>query len=108
MRVTSTADIGALVRSERQKQGWSQRELADRVGVSAVWVSQIENGKATAHFGLILQTLKTLEVPLWAGALPSNSSPSDSSPSDSSPSDSSPSDSSQSGSVVDLDSLVEP
>jgi len=88
MWVRSDSDFGALVRSERKKRDWSQRELADHVGVSAVWVSQIERGKPTAHFGLILRTLRALDIPLWAGKLPAQTEPTES--------------------PVDLDSLVEP
>ena len=88
MWLRSDSDFGALVRSERKKRDWTQQELADRVGVSAVWMSQIERGKPTAHFGLILKTLRALEIPLWAGELPGGAG--------------------EAEDVVDLDSLVEP
>jgi len=87
MWLRSDSDFGALVRSERKKRDWTQKELAGRVGVSAVWMSQIERGKPTAHFGLILKTLQALEIPLWAGELPGGPGKAEE--------------------VVDLDSLVE-
>jgi HTH-type transcriptional regulator/antitoxin HipB len=66
MIVNSAAEFGALVRTERKKKGWSQKDLASQAGVSALWVSQVERGKPTAHIGLILRTLKTLDVHLSA------------------------------------------
>lgn len=53
-----------MVRAERKKRGWSQRELAEATGVSPLWVSNFERGKSTAHIGLVLRTLKALDVKL--------------------------------------------
>lgn len=64
MILHSAKDIGALVRDRRVAVGWSQAELAERVGVSRVWVVQVEQGKANAQLGLILRTLRELQVPL--------------------------------------------
>lgn len=43
--VTSPADVGRLVRHVRTKHGLTQRELADRLGVSQRWYSELESGK---------------------------------------------------------------
>lgn len=67
MIINSAKELGSLVRSERKRRGWSQRELAERVGVSPLWVSNFERGKSTAHIGLALRTLKTLDVKLRVG-----------------------------------------
>lgn len=72
MTVDSITEFGALIRSERKQKGWSQKELASRVGVSPLWISQFERGKPTAHIGLVLRTLKTLGVQLWAEDNPKN------------------------------------
>ena len=45
----------------------TQVQLAEQVGVQALWVSQFERGKATAQIGLVLRTLKTLNIPLHLG-----------------------------------------
>ena len=37
-----------------------QAELAKRLGVSAKWLSQFENGKATAQIGLVIRVLHEL------------------------------------------------
>ncbi len=86
MIVNSAREIGALVRTERKKRHWSQKELASKVGVSALWISQVERGKPTAHIGLVLRTLKTLDVKLWAGDQPAE----------------------KVGTRIDLDALLEP
>lgn len=67
MIIHSAKELGTLVRSERRKRGWSQKELAERVGVSPLWISNFERGKSSAHIGLVLRTLKTLGVKLHVG-----------------------------------------
>ena len=67
MIVNSANEISALDRSERTRRGWTQKQLADQVGVSSLWISQFERGKPTAHLNLVLRTLKILDVKLWAG-----------------------------------------
>ena len=36
--------VGELIRAERKKKGWTQSELAERLGISYVGVAQWENG----------------------------------------------------------------
>lgn len=67
MFLRSAKEFGTLVRSERERRGWSQSELASRVGVSLPWISQFERGKSTAQIDLVLKTLAALEIRLWAG-----------------------------------------
>lgn len=38
------ADLGRQIRKQRDARGWSRRELAERAGVSADTIKQIENG----------------------------------------------------------------
>jgi transcriptional regulator with XRE-family HTH domain len=40
-------DIGMRVRQLREARGWTQLELADRVGISRAAITQIESGKTT-------------------------------------------------------------
>jgi transcriptional regulator with XRE-family HTH domain len=44
--VSSTAEVGARIRRERERRGMSLRELARRAGLSPSLVSQIETGKS--------------------------------------------------------------
>ncbi len=64
MRITRIRDIGRLIRARRQELRWSQTELAQRAGTTRRWISEIENGKATAEIGLVLATLRTLDIEL--------------------------------------------
>ena len=64
MNIRSAKELGALIRSHRHRRGWTQSDLAKRAGVSALWISQLERGKSTAQFGLVLRTLKELELHL--------------------------------------------
>jgi HTH-type transcriptional regulator/antitoxin HipB len=68
MQVKTTNDIGSLIRDRRTQLRWSQEELATRVGVSRLWLVQLEKGKPTAQIGLVLRTLKELGLTLDASA----------------------------------------
>jgi y4mF family transcriptional regulator len=67
MKVQSPQDLGILVREERKKQGWTQAELAERVGVKPLWISAFERGKTTAQIGLVFRTIKALGLNLSVG-----------------------------------------
>lgn len=64
MRVSTTHDIGALVRQERQDQGLTQAELAERIGTTRQWVSQFESGTLNPRVGLVLAALAALDLDL--------------------------------------------
>lgn len=51
---------GAIIRDARKKAGWSQQDLAGRVGVSQVAIMKIERGETTKskHFPKIAQILE--------------------------------------------------
>lgn len=59
-------DFGAIIRDRRKALKLDQAELARRVGVSRLWINQIERGKAGAGLGLTLTTLKALGINLAA------------------------------------------
>ena len=60
MKIKSAKAAGALVRDQRKGLGWSQEELAEKVGVSRLWVGNFEKGKETVEFGLVLRTFRAL------------------------------------------------
>lgn len=39
--------IGARIKARRERRGWTQAVLADRAGVSRIYVQKIENGTRT-------------------------------------------------------------
>jgi len=60
MIVRTARDLGAAVRDARRHRGWSQADLANRVGSSRQWVNAFEQGKPTAEVGLALRVLAAL------------------------------------------------
>jgi y4mF family transcriptional regulator len=60
MNIRRTDDLGAIVREFRRKGGLTQAALAERLQVSTRWLSQFENGKATAQIGLVIRVLNEL------------------------------------------------
>ena len=62
MRVSTTGDLGALVRQKRQDQGLTQAELAERIGTTRQWVSQFESGTLNPRVGLVLAALTALDL----------------------------------------------
>ncbi|MCM0021723.1 MAG: helix-turn-helix domain-containing protein [Tagaea sp.] len=68
VRLRTPKDFGAAIRARRRLLGWGQAELAKRVGVSRLWVNQVESGKPGAGLGLVLRTLGALGLTLKAGA----------------------------------------
>jgi HTH-type transcriptional regulator/antitoxin HipB len=64
MRLRTPNDIGHLVRAQRKKRGWTQADFAQRLGVSRLWILQLEQGKETAQVGLVLRALNELDISL--------------------------------------------
>jgi len=57
-----TLDIANAILSARLAKGWSQRELAERVGTRQANISRIECGVANPTIDLISRILRALEV----------------------------------------------
>jgi AcrR family transcriptional regulator/transcriptional regulator with XRE-family HTH domain len=56
------ADLGSRVRGLRQEQGLSLRGLAERVGVSAATLSQLETGKSAVRPARVVELARALGV----------------------------------------------
>jgi HTH-type transcriptional regulator / antitoxin HipB len=74
MRVRTPADLGNLIRSTRKRLQLDQSTLAKKIGVSRLWLVEIEKGKPRAEIGLVLRTLDALGISLNATA-PESQSP---------------------------------
>lgn len=68
MLLRNPHDLAGLVRDGRSRLGWSQSELAGRVGVSRQWISMVENGKTSVEFDLVVGTLRALGFHLHVGS----------------------------------------
>lgn len=69
--------VGEYIRSLRTSAGFAQRELADRVGISASMLSLVESGRRDPTIRLLREISRALEVPsaaLFAAALAEESS----------------------------------
>lgn len=64
MIVRTPSDLGLLIRERRKNLGLDQQELAKKVGVSRLWIIEIEKGKPRAEIGLVMRTLLALDLEL--------------------------------------------
>lgn len=67
MNIVSVNDLTASIRQARKKLGWTQAELAERSGVSRDWIISLEKGKPSLELGLVLRTMKALDIQLSVG-----------------------------------------
>lgn len=70
MQIRTAKELGALIKDRRHALKLSQSDLARRVGVSRLWIVELERGKTTAQISLVLRTLKALNVPMQASITP--------------------------------------
>jgi y4mF family transcriptional regulator len=66
----SVAEIGKIIATARRHHRLTQAELAQAVGATQAWVSEVEQGKETAQIGKVLRVLSHLGVRLQTGVVP--------------------------------------
>lgn len=54
-------EVGRAIRAIRNERGMTQAQLASAAQVSRKWLSETENGKASAELGLVLAVLNELD-----------------------------------------------
>lgn len=64
MVIRTSHDLGALIRDRRIKMGLDQLSVAKRAGTSRKWLVEMEKGKPRAAIGLVLRTLRVLDINL--------------------------------------------
>jgi len=57
-----TEELGVLIKKTRKLRGITQTELSMRTNTSKKFISNVENGKETAHIGKVLLLLRVLEL----------------------------------------------
>ena len=62
----SARGLGAFAAEQRQRQGLTQSELAERVGVSREWVSRFERGSGSPSLRAVMDVLSELGLELSA------------------------------------------
>ena len=60
--ITRPSEVGAALQGLRRSLGVTQAELAGRARVTRKWISEMENGKATAEVGVLCRVLAALEA----------------------------------------------
>jgi HTH-type transcriptional regulator / antitoxin HipB len=66
VKIRTSTDFGALIRDRRRAIELNQAELATRIGVSRLWVNQVERGKPGASLALVLRALNAVGVEITA------------------------------------------
>ena len=64
MKIQSITELARLAKGQRKALNLTQAELAEKIGVKPLWVSQFENGKSTVQLGIVLRALRVLQIPL--------------------------------------------
>ena len=67
MLIRRPSELGAIIAAARRARALTQGDLAKRLGVSRVWLGQIERGKASARIDLVFRLLNELDVTLTTG-----------------------------------------
>jgi HTH-type transcriptional regulator/antitoxin HipB len=68
--VRTSRSLGAAVKARRLELGWSQAELAKKLGTQRQWVLRLEAGSEGAELGLVLKAFAALGLNLTAGNEP--------------------------------------
>lgn len=64
-KITTSYDIGRIIRAKRREIGVKQDAAAGLSGVGTKFLSQLENGKETAELGKVLQVLKKMGLEVY-------------------------------------------
>lgn len=56
--------LGAALRVERERRGWSQEELSDRAGLDRTYLSGVERGERCPNLRNLIRVVQALEVSL--------------------------------------------
>ena len=64
MKVNSAYDFGKAIKEKRKKLGYTQKYICDVSGISASYISDLENGKATIELGKAIRLANLLGIDL--------------------------------------------
>ena len=64
-QVNAPEQLGDAIRQGREIQGWSQRELAARLGVTQKWLWELEQGKPGLLMERLFAALREVDVKLF-------------------------------------------
>lgn len=70
MELRTPEDVGIALRMGRKRLGLSQVQLAERLGKTQAWISEVEAGKSTARLGLVIEALAAVGLMLSTDGAP--------------------------------------
>lgn len=59
--------LGSAIRDRRRELGYTQAFLADYAGISASFLSELENGKETIQAGKMMEVISLLGMDVFVG-----------------------------------------
>ena len=62
MLITSVEGLGALARARRERIGWTQHDLAEKVNTTRQWISRFEKGSTDVTLERALAVLAALDL----------------------------------------------
>ena len=62
MKINNTKMFGEIVRDRRKKLDYTQKYICEVSGISASYISDLENGKATIELGKAIQLANLLGI----------------------------------------------
>lgn len=65
MKISKVSDLGTAIKKRRKELGYTQRTISELTGLSASFISEIENGKVTAELGKVLLLINLLGMDLF-------------------------------------------
>lgn len=65
MKIMDCGEFGKACRNRRKALGYTQNDLSEVSGLSASFISDVENGKATVELGKAIQLVKLLGMDLF-------------------------------------------
>ena len=68
--VRTIRDIGLIARDRRKFLGWTQQDLAEKIGSQKKWVVEFEAGKPTLEAGRMMLAINILGLEFNLGEAP--------------------------------------
>ena len=62
MKVNNAYDFGKVIKEKRKKLGYTQKYICEVSGISASYISDLENGKATIELGKAIHMANLLGI----------------------------------------------
>ncbi len=64
MKIHDVKTFGTMIKSRRKKLGYTQKNICELSGISASFISDLENGKTTIELGKAIHLANLLGVDL--------------------------------------------